>query len=374
MGRRARGQEACADAGAAEAAERGQRPQCRRVATEQAGQIAGSNRAVPHGPDLYRQAYPRDKYPQGHPTLATSLNNLGMLLKTQTEVGQAEALLRQALQTWQRLFPRDTYPQGHADVAQSLNNLGRLLQGQVIGTRPSRSAAKRLEMRMALYPRSKFPQGHPSLALSLNNMGSRCGPRRSTARRSRCCAMLAMRQRAVSQGKYPQGHSELAQSLEQPGWGAPVPGGARPGRAAAVPALDMIRRFIPGKIFPGPSAAGDGSLNTLGFVLQEQGEYARAEPLGEALEMRHAHPRSTHPYGHRQLASSPHNLGRLLQAQAEYGQAEPLLRQAPEMYQTLYPRERSPGPSAAGDRSQLGMLLQAQGEYTRAVPLLCGGA
>src|SRR5262249_23587463 len=79
---------------------------------------------------LRQQLYPKDKYPDGHPDLATSLNNLGLLLQAQGEYGQAEPYLRQALQMCQGHYPKASYPQGHPHLALSLNNLGALLDAQ----------------------------------------------------------------------------------------------------------------------------------------------------------------------------------------------------------------------------------------------------
>jgi tetratricopeptide (TPR) repeat protein len=55
--------------------------------------------------ELFREAlairqrlYPRESYPQGHPDLATSLNNLAALLHAQGDYARAEPLYREALQ------------------------------------------------------------------------------------------------------------------------------------------------------------------------------------------------------------------------------------------------------------------------------------
>jgi tetratricopeptide (TPR) repeat protein len=74
--------------------------------------------------------FPKEKYPDGHPELATSLDNLASLLKAQGEYGKAEPLYRRALEMRQALFPKESFPQGHPDLATSLNNLGAVLQDQ----------------------------------------------------------------------------------------------------------------------------------------------------------------------------------------------------------------------------------------------------
>jgi CHAT domain-containing protein len=118
-----------------------------------------------------RQAlYPRDRYPNGHPDLATSVNNLAALLKAQGEYAQAELLSRRALQMNEALYPRDRYPNGHPDLAVSLNNLAILLQAQGEYAQAEPLYRRALQMRQALYPKDRYPNGHPDLAQSVNNL------------------------------------------------------------------------------------------------------------------------------------------------------------------------------------------------------------
>jgi len=70
---------------------------------------------------MYQLLYPKSKNPQGHPKLATSLNNMGTVLQAQGEYGEARKLFEQALEMRRRLYPESKYPQGHPDVADSLN-------------------------------------------------------------------------------------------------------------------------------------------------------------------------------------------------------------------------------------------------------------
>jgi hypothetical protein len=75
---------------------------------------------------MYQALFPKDRYPQGHPALALSLNNLGALLLARGEYAKAEAYWREALAMRQALYPKPRYLQGHPDLALSLNNLGAL--------------------------------------------------------------------------------------------------------------------------------------------------------------------------------------------------------------------------------------------------------
>jgi CHAT domain-containing protein/tetratricopeptide (TPR) repeat protein len=118
-----------------------------------------------------RQAlYPKGKYPQGHPDLAVSLNNVAFLLRDQGEYDKAEPFFRQALEMFRALYPKDKHPQGHQQLATTLNNLGTLFHAQGEYGKAEPYFREALEMRQALFPGDQYPQGHPELASSLNNL------------------------------------------------------------------------------------------------------------------------------------------------------------------------------------------------------------
>ena len=115
--------------------------------------------------------YPKERYPQGHPTLAFSLNTLGKLLEAQGALGGARAYYERALAMTQALYPKEKYPQGHPDVALSLNNLGCLLEAQGSYDEARGCAERALAMYQALYPKERYPQGHPEVETTLMNLG-----------------------------------------------------------------------------------------------------------------------------------------------------------------------------------------------------------
>jgi CHAT domain-containing protein len=121
---------------------------------------------------MYRKLYPPERFPQGHPELATSLNNLGALLRDHGEYAQAELFYRQALAMRQKLHPAERFPQGHPNLAVSFNNLATLFQsrGEYAQAEPFYRDA--LAMYRKLYPPERFPQGHPDLARTLHNLGT----------------------------------------------------------------------------------------------------------------------------------------------------------------------------------------------------------
>jgi tetratricopeptide (TPR) repeat protein len=122
--------------------------------------------------EVLQKLYPKEKYPQGHPALTLSLNNLGYLLQAQGEYARAEPFYREALTMRQQLYPQTKYPQGHPALALSLNNLGYLLRAQGKYARAEPILREALAMRQQLYPRDRYPQGHPDLAMSLSNLGA----------------------------------------------------------------------------------------------------------------------------------------------------------------------------------------------------------
>jgi CHAT domain-containing protein/Tfp pilus assembly protein PilF len=273
---------------------------------------------------IRRRLYPKKQYPDGHPDLARSLNNLGSLLQAQGEYAQAEPFLRDALAMYQKLYPKARYPDGHLHLATSLNNLGGLLQAQGEYARAETFLRDALAMYQKLYPKARYPDGHPDLARSLNNLGFLLQDQEEYARAEPFYRdALAMYQKLYPKARYPDGHPDLARSL-----------------------------------------------NNLGFVLNAQGEYARAETfLRNALAMyQKLYPKARYPDGHPDLALSLNNLGFSLQDQGEYARAETFYRDALAMRQKFYPKARFPDghPDLAESLNNLGSLLEGQGEYTRA--------
>jgi CHAT domain-containing protein/Tfp pilus assembly protein PilF len=331
---------------------------------------------------LYRQAlamrqalYPKDRYPDGHPALAASLDNLGNLLLEQGAYGQAEPLYRQALAMRQALYPKDRYPDGHHNLAASLNNLGMLLQAQGAYGQAETFLRQALAMAQALYPKAKYPDGHLDLARSLNNLGLMLQAQGEYGQAEPFYHQaLAMNQALYPKARYPDGHPDLASSLNHVGFLLSEQGEYGKAETLYRQALEMRQALYPKARYPDGHPQLAGSLNNLGFVLQGKGEYGKAETYyRQALAMNEAlYPKARYPDGHPLLATSLNNLGFLLDAQEEYGQAEPFYRQALAMTQALYPTAKYPDghPLLARRLHTLGVLLWAQGAYGQAEPFL----
>ena len=79
---------------------------------------------------MVQALYPKERYPQGHPNLARSLNNLGGVLQALGNYAEARGYFQRALEMIQALYPKERYPQGHPYLVIGMNNLGDLLWHQ----------------------------------------------------------------------------------------------------------------------------------------------------------------------------------------------------------------------------------------------------
>ena len=77
---------------------------------------------------MYRKLYPKERFKDGHPDLATSLNNMGAVLESLRQAGKALIYYEQALAMRQKLYPKERFPDGHPDLVESLNNMGYVLK------------------------------------------------------------------------------------------------------------------------------------------------------------------------------------------------------------------------------------------------------
>jgi CHAT domain-containing protein/tetratricopeptide (TPR) repeat protein len=324
---------------------------------------------------LEEKLYPAEKFPQGHPDLARSLNNLGYFLQARGDYGAAEDFYRRALAMSAKLYPKERYPQGHPDLAISLNNLGYFLQARGDYSAAEDFYRRALAMSAKLYPKERYPQGHPDLARSLNNLGGLLqargdyGGAEDFYRRA-----LATTTKLYSKERYPRGHPDLATSLDNLGSLLEDRGDYGQAEDFYRRALAMRENLYPKERYPQGHRDLAISLNNLGRFLEDRGDYGKAEPLlRRALAiMEMFYPQERYPQGHPYLANSLNNLGYFLRVRGDYGGAEPLLRRALTITEKLYPKERYPQghPDLASSLNNLGYLLRARGGCGGAEPLL----
>jgi CHAT domain-containing protein len=341
----------------------------RGVGLYQAGKWAEAIRVLADVLRRRDELYPKERYPQGHPELAQSINNLAALHYFRGEHARAEPLYCRALEMSEKLYPRERYPQGHVELATNINNLAALYRSQGKYARAEALYGRALEMRERLYARERYPQGHAELASSLNNLAELYKAQGEYAR----AEALYRRALEMNEGLYPQGHSALANSINSLALLHKDQGEYARAERLLRRALQMTERLYPRARYPQGHADLARSINNLAFLHWAQGEYARAEPLfRRALQMRETqYPPRDYPRGHHLLANSLNNLADVHRAQREYTRAEPLYRRALEMKERLYPRERYPQGHAdlASSIDNLAVLYKAQGDYARAEAL-----
>src|SRR5262249_264297 len=98
------------------------------------------------------EAYPRDKYPRGHPGLAASLRKMGVYHFHQGEYDKADSYFQRTLEMQNRLYPKAQYPYGHPDLASTLIAIGTVLEVQREYARAMDYYRKALVMNEKLYP------------------------------------------------------------------------------------------------------------------------------------------------------------------------------------------------------------------------------
>ena len=211
-----------------------------------------------HGPD--------------HPTVATALNNLAMVLRDLGQPGQAQPLLERAL-----AIDESAYGPGHPDVATDLNNLAKMLRalGQPSQAQPLQERA------LAITEAARGPD-HPDVATRLND--------------------LALTLRDL-------GHPGQAQPLQE--------------RALA------IYEAAHGPDHPYVATA----LNNLASILWALGQPDQAQPL---LERALAIDESAYGPGHPTVATALNNLASILRGLGQPGQAQPLQERALAITETAY--------------------------------------
>jgi CHAT domain-containing protein/Tfp pilus assembly protein PilF len=339
----------------------------------QQGKYAEATESARRALALCERLYPKERYPDGHPDVALSLNNLGVLLNKQGRLEESLTCLQRALAMRERLYPKERYPDGHPQLAHCLNNLGLLLQdrGQLDEARPHLERA--LAMYERLYPKGRYPDGHPQLATSLNNLGFLLRARGSLEEALPYYEhALAIRERLYPKERYPQGHPDLALSLNNLGALLRARGRLDEARPYSERALALCERLYPKERFPDGHPQLANSLGNLGFLLQERGRLDEALPYAErALAMyERLYPKERYPEGHPELAMSLNTLGMLLQARGRPDEARPCYERALAMRERLYPKGRYPQghPDLAVSLSNLGALLQARGRPGEALP------
>jgi CHAT domain-containing protein len=321
--------------------------------------------------EIYRQVYPRASYPNGHPDLLRSLNNLAAAQQAAGDYAKAGPLYEEALARYRALYPKERFPDGHADLAGSLNNLGNLYRAAADYARAEALLREALAMYRALYPKERFRDGHPELARSLNNLGVLY---RAAGDYVQAEALLrealAMYRVLYPKDRFPHGHPGLTHAISNLGFLHQFAGEHAKAEPLFREALVMYRALYPRERFPHGHPELAMAINSLGTLYEATGDYAKAERLyDEALAMRCAlYPKKRYPNGHPELAVSLNNLGTLHWTAGSFAKAELFQREALAMYRALYPKDRYPGGHSdlASSLNNLGVVCRDTADYAKA--------
>jgi tetratricopeptide (TPR) repeat protein len=270
------------------------------------------------------------KEPQVYePDVATTLNNLGNVLRDLRRFEEAEGAYREALEIYRRLA--DEEPQVYEpDVATTLNNLGLVLED----LRRFEEAEGAYREALEIYRRlaDKEPQVYePDVAMTLNNLGN---------------VLRELRRFEEAEGAYRE-------------------------------ALGICRRLaeqMPQVYEPYVAM----TLNNLGNVLEdlrrfEEAEGAYREALGICRRLAEQMPQVYEPY----VAMTLNNLGNVLEDLRRFEEAEGAFREALEIYRRLAKKEPQVyEPYVAGTLNNLGNVLsdlrrfeEAEGAYREALEI-----
>ncbi len=248
-----------------------------------------------------------------HPEVATSLDNLAVVLMYQDKFAEAETLHRQALSMRRKLLgSNDT------TVAESLTGLGTVLwhQGKL-------SEAEATHRQALALRRKILGDKHPDLAVSLNNLGVVLTAERKLAEAEVILReALALRRKILSSDDLDLTFS-LA-NLSSALWGR--------GNLAEAESLQREGITIMRKVIGPEHPTLALSINNLGTILWEQEKQAEAEVVfREALAMQQ---KLLGPE-HNELAVSLNNLAVALWNQGKLAQAETMNREALAMRRRL---------------------------------------
>ena len=277
--------------------------------------------------------------------VAVASNNLAQLLQRINRFGEAEPMMRRALE-----IDTVTFGEQHPNVAIRMNNLAGLLH--VTG----RFGEAEPLMRRALeIDEAAFGKYHPSVAISLNNVATLL---RDTSRIEEAEPMVR-RALKIDLAAYGEQHpnvairsSNLAQLLKTTN--------------RITEAEQLMRRALEIDLAAfgeqHPNVALD--LNNLANLLQDTNRIEEAEPLMRyALEIDEAAFGVRHPT----VATHLNNLAMMLENTDRRMEAEPLMRRALEIDEAAFGERH---PNVARDLTNLASLFQATNRTAEAEPLM----
>jgi len=304
-----------------------------------------------------------EAHPDGHPGILVIFNNAGLIYQRMGDYDSAITCLKAVLDEYREAFPKEQFPNGTPHLVQALMALAgaERLAGQMDSCRKHSHDA--LAMVEALCPESDFPEGHALLAYCLNHVGdlymaeADYGTARDCMERS-----IRMRRRLNETHDSDSGRMTLAKSLSNLGLLNQAEGKFAAACECLKEALDLFQELYPEARFPNGHADVAQCLNNLGFAAHRDGEYVKAREYYATAWRQYvnAYPEHQYPDGHPDLARTLHNIAVLFEAQGERTAALESLWHAREMYEQLYPKFTYPQghPELATCLVSLGRVLR----------------
>jgi serine/threonine protein kinase/Tfp pilus assembly protein PilF len=299
---------------------------------------------------LYDAAYPlqasalairRRVLGEEHPETLTSVGNMGVLLRDQGRLAEAEPYHREALEKSRR-----TLGEEHPDTLVFINNMGGLLRSQ------GRLAEAESYLSEALGKfRRTFGAEHPYTLTSIGSMGVLLQDQ------GRLAEAEPYHREALEKSRRTLGedHSATLGAVSNMGRLLLNLGRLAEAEPYVREALETRRRVL-GEEHPNTLDA----IDDMGKLLRSQGKLAEAEPyVREALEKRRRALGEEHPATLRALGG----LALFLHAQGRPGEAEPYVLQAIEAFRRVHGEDH---PDTLALTSNVGSILQAQGRLAEA--------
>jgi serine/threonine protein kinase/tetratricopeptide (TPR) repeat protein len=279
-----------------------------------------------------------------HPDVATSLNDLSMVLEHEGKLGEAEPMQREALAMRKKLLGKE-----HLEVANSLSNLGLVLRSE--GKLPEAEAMEREALAM---DKRLLGNEHPDVATVLHNLAC------VLLDQDKLAEAEAKEREALAVGKKLLGneHPNIANSLNTLTLVLEHEGKLVEAEALQRQALAMKKKLL-GNEHPEVAT----TLGNLGLVLADEGKLAEAEALHrEALAMDKRLLGNEHP----NVAISLDNLASVLSYEGKLVESESLHREALAMQKKFLGNE---SPAIATSLNNLAYVLEHQGKLAEAEPI-----
>ena len=286
----------------------------------------------------------RELLGEKHPGVATSMNNLALILESEGSHEDAEKLYRQSLE-----MMRELLGEKHPDVATSMNNLAGVLESE-----GSYEDAENLYRQSLKMRRELLGEKHPDVATGLNNLGCCLESEGKYCKAEQLHhESLVMRQELLGDK-----HPDVADSLNNLASVLDSQGNYTEAETLYRESLKMTKKLFGDKH---PHVAI--RLNNLAFALEKQGKYCEAEQLHrESLKLRKELLGEKHP----SVADSLNNLASVLDSQGNYSEAEAMFRESLAIMKELFGDKHL---SVATRLNNLAYALGSQGNYSEAEAL-----